>query len=350
MKTRLLLASVLVAAAARVQAQTVVVVPCDLDNTLYEDPAGALSNGQGTSIFVGRPSGGLLRRAVLRFNVAGTIPSGAHILAASLSFNVFNSPAGAALDVTGHRVMEAWGEGPSAATSGGGGQGVPAQAGDATWIHRIYPGLFWATVGGTFEPAASFTMTTPQTGLATSPSTAQFVTNVQHWLDHPTQNFGLLLKMVNETLSPSARRIDSRESTGVRPSLSVTYVMAPVGTYGSGCPVGAATFACAFIGVPAGGSTMQITQANGPAPGIGANFFSLELNPAGITLFPSCSLYLSGMLVAGNTFLLDGTGSATSPFAVPQGFPGYLIFTQSAALANSPIGVVASNAAFIRLQ
>ncbi|HYC76027.1 MAG TPA: hypothetical protein VEI02_00225, partial [Planctomycetota bacterium] len=53
-------------------AQTAALVPSH-DNTLFEDPNGALSNGAGPHFYVGRVgfSGGqLLRRGLLRFDVA----------------------------------------------------------------------------------------------------------------------------------------------------------------------------------------------------------------------------------------------------------------------------------------
>lgn len=330
--------------------QSTVLVPCDRDNTLYEDPAGTLSNGAGTSLFVGRPGGGgLIRRAVLHFDVAASVPAGARVLAATLTVNVVGSAAQAPLDVTGHFLVEAWGEGGSG-TAGGAGAGAPAMPGDATWIHTFYPNTLWAIAGGTFDPTPSFTMTTPQSGLATSPITAEFVNSVQFWVDNPALNYGLLLKMVNETLSPSARRIDSRESPGIRPSMLVTYTMAgTVGTYGIGCPVGSGTFAAAFVGVPTGGATIQLAQSDGPANSIGANFFALGLDPVGVPLFPSCTVWLPPTFVPGNTFPLDAGGTATSPFVVPIGFPGYLIVAQSAALANSPLGFVLSNAAYVHL-
>ncbi|MHC4093483.1 MAG: hypothetical protein ACYSVY_24955, partial [Planctomycetota bacterium] len=51
-----------------------------------------------------------------------------------------------------HRVLADWGEGES---SGSGGTGAPTEPGDATWIHRFYPDVFWASPGGDFEAAVS---------------------------------------------------------------------------------------------------------------------------------------------------------------------------------------------------
>jgi hypothetical protein len=108
--------NLLLVAALPLTAQTsTVVVPCDLDNTLFEDALGALSSGQGTSVFVGLPNVGGKRRALLRFNVASVLPPSARILGARLQINVAASSTAAPLAVTGHRVSSAWGEGASVA-------------------------------------------------------------------------------------------------------------------------------------------------------------------------------------------------------------------------------------------
>ena len=63
-----------------------VIVPCAADNTLIESATGALSNGSGPAVFVGRNSQahGSRRRALLRFDVAGAVPSGVIVTRAEL--------------------------------------------------------------------------------------------------------------------------------------------------------------------------------------------------------------------------------------------------------------------------
>ena len=62
----------------------VVTVPASRDNTLIEDPSGALSNGAGPSLFAGRTAQprNSIRRAVIAFDIAGTIPAGSVITGA----------------------------------------------------------------------------------------------------------------------------------------------------------------------------------------------------------------------------------------------------------------------------
>ena len=343
---------VLALLAAPLAAQTTVTVPCAADNTLYESATGALSNGRGPSIFIGMTAGNptatpLIRRALVRFDVAASVPAGAKILAASFSLNVVQTTAFLPVNVMGHRVLQAWGEGTSVATLGQGGQGAPATAGDATWLHSSWPSVFWASAGGDWVPTPSFTMSTPSFGIGTSPVGPGTVADAQLWLDNPAQNFGWLLK-TDEVLASTARRCDSRENAlGVPPSLSVTYVVpGQLATWGSGCPVGAGNFGFSYVGPPVGGTTIQLVQTNAPPFSIGANFFTLELDPVGIPLLPGCTIYLPlASLISGPVFITDGAGNASSPFGVPFGFPGYIVVSQSVVLVNTnPFGFVLSNA------
>ncbi|MEO6598121.1 MAG: DNRLRE domain-containing protein [Planctomycetota bacterium] len=327
--------------------QTTVVVPCAADNTLYQHPLGALSNGLGVGVFAGINGNGEIRRGVMRFNVAASVPAGAKILSAQLTVNISMTAAALPIDVTVHRVLQAWGEGASNATTSGGGGGAPAQAGDATWLHSSFPSTFWPSPGGNFAPASSFTMSTPPFGIGMSPIGPGSVNDAQYWLDNPTQNFGWLIKTA-ETLAFTARRMDSRQIAGnTKPTLTVRYILpGQLGTWGTGCPVGAGTFGFAFSGAPIGATTVQLVQSNGPAGAIGANFFSLALDPIGVTLLPACTVYLplAGEIIGGSVFILDGSGGASSPLLIPAGFPGYLIVSQSVALVNNPLGFVLSNA------
>lgn len=331
-------------------AQTTVVAPCAADNTLYENPTGIVSNGKGPSLFVGQNASGGIRRGLLRFDIAAAVPPGAHIVAASLTLNVTQTNAFVPTLAHAHRVLAAWGEGNSVAVGGGGG-GALAAAGDATWLHGSYPNVPWTNVGGDFAAVAAWDLSMPSFGTVSSPTSPGIAADVQFWLDHPNQNFGWLLK-TDETSSLTAHRIDSRESAGSPPTLSITYLLpGQSGTWGTGCPVGAGTFGTAWSGAPIGGTTIQIVQSNGPANALGVNYFALDVDTVGLPLLPGCNVYLPlAQVIPGNVFLLGGAGGASSPFAVPAGFPGFLVVCQSIGLANNPLGFVLSNAALIDLQ
>src|SRR5690606_9515519 len=141
---------------ANATAQVTVSIPCDRDNTLYEDASGSLSNGAGSGLFVGKNGGDLIRRTLLHFDVAAAMPAGARVLSASLSFRLHPSLA-SGQTASVHRVLQDWGEGTSVA-SGNGGSGAPATSNDATWLHRFYPSQLWTTAGGDYQATASFAL------------------------------------------------------------------------------------------------------------------------------------------------------------------------------------------------
>ncbi|MCR9244364.1 MAG: hypothetical protein NXI31_04980 [bacterium] len=344
----------LLAVATALTAQTTVTLPCIKDNTLYEDATGSLSNGAGVALFVGVTGQATTprRRALLQFDVAGNVPAGSLIVNAELRIAVIQSAFNGALDVTGHRVLANWGEGPSVAPGGGGGGG-PAATGDATWLHRTLPSPLWANAGGDYVAAASCTLTTQPLGIAASTPSSALVLDVQDWLDSPTANHGLLLR-TNESTSGQSRKLDSRETTtGTAPSLVVTYLLpSQTTTWGTGCTVGAGPYQYSYSGAAQSGTTMQLVHTNGPANQLAANFLALELNIAGVALPPGCSIYLplGPGIVSHSVVSLDAAGAASTPLVIPNGFPGLRIYAQAAALAPTPVGWVLSNAAIAFVQ
>jgi len=194
------------------------------DNTLFEDPAGNLSNGSGPHLFIGRTSlggGDLIRRAVLAFDIASNVPQGATINNVSLTLSMSRTIAGAH-PATLHRLTADWGEGASDAGSPGG-TGAPSAPGDATWIHRFYNTDTWATPGGDFAPIASADTSVGDFGSYVW-SGQGLVDDVQAWLDQPSNNHGWVLRG-DESADTTAKRFDSREhpTPGVRPILEIDY-------------------------------------------------------------------------------------------------------------------------------
>ena len=167
-----------------------VTVPPLKDNTIYGE-SNDLSNGAGTSLFAGVTAMSAIRRALLAFDVAGTVPAGSTITSAQLVLQVTRSAAGNEPE-TLHRLLADWGEGTSNA-NGDEGQGVAATTGDATWRFRFYKSDRWMTPGGYFVAAASATQGVPDSGPVTFGSTAQMVADVQDWLDAPSTNFGWIV-------------------------------------------------------------------------------------------------------------------------------------------------------------
>ena len=142
-------------AGVRSASAAIIVINPSKDNTLYEyDPAeGDHSNGAGFHFFAGENGMGELRRGVLAFDIAATIPACSTITAVSLTMNMSMTPAGA-LIVELHKVLADWGEGTSHAPMGEG-DGASATPNDATWRHRFFDSVFWTTQGGDFSATVS---------------------------------------------------------------------------------------------------------------------------------------------------------------------------------------------------
>jgi len=210
-------------AASSVSATTISIIPSK-DNTLYEfDPAeGDHSNGAGFHFFAGENGMGELRRGVLAFDIAASIPPGSTITAVSLTMNMSMTPAGA-LTVELHKLLADWGEGTSHAPMGEG-DGAPATPNDATWRHRFFDMIFWTTQGGDFSATVSASQSVGGIGQYAWNS-AQMVVDVQSWLDNPASNFGWLV-LGDESAVGTAKRFDTRESASP-PVLTIEYRAMP---------------------------------------------------------------------------------------------------------------------------
>jgi len=202
------------------------------DNTLYEvqvespeGNGGPPSNGAGDYFFAGMTNfTSEIRRGLVAFDVAGSVPTGAIISSVSLTLVVSRSNSGAT-PVELHRVTSDWGEGTSDASDPGG-TGAPATDGDATWFHTFYPGSFWSMEGGDFSPTVSATQSVAGNGSYTWDSTPEMVADVQSWLDDPGTNFGWLV-LGDESGPTSAKRFNTRENSSGSPQLTIVY-QAPV--------------------------------------------------------------------------------------------------------------------------
>jgi spore coat protein A len=191
------------------------------DNTLYEyvDPPGDRSNAVGDHFFAGVTVDDLIRRGVLAFNIAGSIPPGSTITSVSLTMNMSRTSLITAQTIELHKLLADWGEGTSNANANEG-QGAPATTNDATWRHRFHPTIFWTTQGGDFSGTVSASQSVGDIGTY-SWSSSQMVTDVQSWLDNPANNFGWLV-LGNESDIQTAKRFDTRESTSP-PVLTIEY-------------------------------------------------------------------------------------------------------------------------------
>jgi hypothetical protein len=201
-------------------AQTEVTIEPSKDNSLFESMAGNVSNGVGVYLFAGTTARrSEIRRAVLRFDVAGDVPAGATIDSVKLSMMMTKTISGNH-DATLHRLTADWGEGNSDAP-GEEGAGGTAATGDVTWLHTFFDTGTWTNPGGDFDATASGTASVGSVGSYTWGSSAGMVADVQAWLDDDASNFGWIL-VGNESVSGTAKRYDSREGTNP-PQLQIFY-------------------------------------------------------------------------------------------------------------------------------
>jgi hypothetical protein len=160
---------------------------------------------------------------VVAFDIAGSIPPGSMITAVTLSLNMSRTIDGTARTVELHKLLADWGEGTSIAP-GEEGIGAPATTNDATWRHRFFDTIFWATEGGDFSATVSASQSVGGVGQYMW-SSAQMVADVQSWLDNPASNFGWIV-LGDESTIATARRFDTRESASP-PVLTIQYIPGP---------------------------------------------------------------------------------------------------------------------------
>jgi FtsP/CotA-like multicopper oxidase with cupredoxin domain len=287
------------ALAGQVPAATVLLSPAK-DNTLYQTYAGSAtnSNGKGEHLFAGRTDDGYMRRGVMAFDLAGSIPSGSTITGVTLTLYMSRTR-DMADEVALHRMQANWGEGTSNAAQEEG-KGVSATPGDATWLHRYYPTSLWATAGGEFRALASATTSVNREGFYSWSSTG-LVADAQLWLSNSGSNFGWLVKG-NEAEAKTSKRFDSREvaAANQRPVLRIDFV--PPAGLGACCiPEGS----CVLV------TSNQCASLGGTFQGVGTSCSPNPCQPpVGACCFNdgSCEvLTLSNCVARGGTYLGDGT-------------------------------------------
>lgn len=192
------------------------------DATIFEENADS-SDSLSQGLFAGRNNTDHIRRAFVRFNLAG-IPAGVTVSSVQVRLSMTRSNSGSVF-ASLYRASGAWGEGTSDAGIPGG-SGAPATPGDPTWTMRVYPATPWMIPGGDTAALPSAT-----TLLGSSlvnylwTTTPALVSDVQGWINLPATNFGWQLRVDESQIAPTAKRFGSREQSdaSLRPVLIVTY-------------------------------------------------------------------------------------------------------------------------------
>jgi hypothetical protein len=360
-----LLVLLILLSSAVARAQVTAVLHPSKDNTLYFDPSGGLSNGAGPTLFAGVTAIGDSRRAVLAFDVAGAIPAGSTIVSAQLTMTV-NMTISGSVAMFLHALQADWGEGRSDTGPSGGGAGMPATAGDATWIHTFFPGSVWTPAGGDFVSAPSASTSVGGAG-AWSWTGGQMVADVQGWLDTPSTNYGWLMKS-DELSVFTTKRFASREEPdiSIRPTLVVTFMASTAAatvTSGTGCAIAANAppFTLGTTSPPSiNNPSFGLTIVNGP-PGGQAFLYIAGSVVAPISIGPggSCGIYLElttalAFIGAGISPIgplpLNPSGNQTLPIPLPNdpGLSGQELSVQ--ALGTDGSTLVTSNALTLLFQ
>ena len=227
-------AALIVGLSAPLLADTVTIAPVK-DNTLYEpiqaDAYADRSDGAGPTMFTGkvkdaRDQGGdiAVRRAVLEFDIAANVPAGATIDSVTLTMYCDKVGTNTNYAVALHRALSEWGEGTSNTGNSQQGRGEAPTTNDATWRHTFYPSSLWTVQGGDYVAGSSATRQVGGVGSYTWGSTSGMVSDVQLWLDAPSQNHGWVV-IGTETQTQTAKRFATRENatTTNRPKLTISY-------------------------------------------------------------------------------------------------------------------------------
>lgn len=223
-----ILAAVSVGAPGLLARADVVSILPSRDNTLINQAPGSptiYADGAGAALFSGVTADNFKRRALIEFDIAGSIPAGATITRVDLTLTCTRTRGGS-LALSLYRMTSDWGEGDTN-PFGQGGLGAPAVAGDATWNERFFgSGNTWTTPGGDFVPVVSATRSVSGTGVYQWTTTPQLVADVQSWLNNPDANYGWILKSP-ENVSSNAKRFTSRQSTATDelPKLRIEYTV-----------------------------------------------------------------------------------------------------------------------------
>ncbi len=187
------------------------------DTSLHEEaPDNNLGRG-GTITAGGRNKSPMLTRALLRFDIAGSLPAGAVIDSVTLTLKV-NSANGPDSTFALHPLLATWNEG----NGSDGGSGELAAIGETTWNDRVAPDTSWTVAGGDFNPVASATKAISGVGSYTITG-AGLAADVQAWLANPGTNFGWLLRSESEGTAGTIRRFASRLDAVAPPTLTINY-------------------------------------------------------------------------------------------------------------------------------
>jgi hypothetical protein len=167
-------------------------------------------------------------RLLIKFDLAGNLPSNAVIRSASLKLSVTRVPDGGGANSAFalHRMIVSWGEGTKRGSAPGGSR---ATTGEATWLARFFPDQLWSKPGGEAGVDFAAESTSSERVQGTGSYELEFATSqieqLTDWLRNPESNFGWMLLSQSEDVLRTGRRFAAREhpETELRPMLTIDF-------------------------------------------------------------------------------------------------------------------------------
>jgi len=181
-------------------------VGASIDNTIFKDLA--LSNGLGEYFFAGTTKDGVVKRALVMFDLTESVPAGVTVDSAILVLHPTKVKPGST-SISVHMLTTEWGEGSSKAEDGDG-KGAVATAGDATWDFAKFNTQPWIKTGGDYALEAS-TSSTVSTVNGAEFSSILITANVNYWLANPSNNYGWIL-IGDEFSTSTSAKFGSRDN------------------------------------------------------------------------------------------------------------------------------------------
>lgn len=202
-------------------AQTVTLNP--VQSAVIYEPKPDHTKGDPTFFPIGKSNMGTVKRALMKFDIAGNVPAGATIDSVKLSFTYKKgSLPNVDPTINLHPMLSNFNW---IAGLGGAPQvGIAANPGEVTWNSAAHGNIAWSSPGG----GAGVDFTTFPTASTVISGYGNYAwtgmkTEVQTWLDNPTMNGGWMIKS-DEITSGTAFRLDNvdTDSTSV-PKLLIYY-------------------------------------------------------------------------------------------------------------------------------